>query len=475
MAISVISTPFLTDGSDESGLSAVNSQAPFEFQRADFSNVKLGDNSGDVEFELDTDDGNVTSQFTDGDEIVLTGFADSTKDGTYIVKSATYAAPVLFFHTFVRCYEAYTASTTGGVMTLDRVDYHVLIEIMLPDNSARLVDQLFVYVPRQDGYLFFDLGPIMAGIMESFELKYLAYSIQYSEYFDNTQGATDTIDEPVDAVLARRQIGKLKGTNLWDWVLKGVANDYGKLFTDFHEPKVWRSHIRTIDVVFDVHMGSRINPLNTITIRYLGLDINKVVDGASHDESILPSVWFDNPQMHSMDLKTVIELPAFANSEYVQINILDGATPLLDPLACLITDPCTVQSIMLEWLNDVGGSEQWVFGYNQQVIEDVNVGEVIEFPIVEDYSNVRKTKGRDIQDEIQRITLTAENLQENEIRALKYIKSSPRLRIELDGNFYHVVVVGTFTTPWETAHSMHSFSVTIELPEEFDYFERVPL
>jgi hypothetical protein len=130
---------------------------------------------------------------------------------------------------------------------------------------------------------------------------------------------------------------------------------------------------------------------------------------------------------------------------------------------------------MLQWLNDVGGCEQWVFGYNQQVSEDVNIGEVIEYPVTENFSEVRKTKGRNIHDEIQRITLTAENLLENEIRALKYIKSSPNLQVELDGNYYNVVVVGTFTTPWETAHNTYAFNVTIELPIEFDYFEQVPL
>ena len=473
MALIEISTPFLTSGGDESGLSAANSQAPFEFQREDFSGVNLGDDSGDVSFELKESDGDQTALFEDGDIILMTDFVDTSKNGFYTVKSAIYDNPVLFFHTFVRCYESYTASTTGGIMILQRREnYHVLIEIMLPDNSAPFIDQLFTYVPKQNGYLFFDLAPTLAGIMRAFELNYLAYSIRYSEYFDGTQQTPEFISEPLDAVQGRRQIGKLKGANMWNWVLKPV---FGRIFTDFHEPKIWKGHVRTLDIVFDIQMGNRINPANTLTIQYDGMDINKSLDAATTSVSVLPAVWYDNPQMYSLDLQTVIELPAFADSEYVQISVLDGVTDLIDPLICKITDPCINQSIMLQWLNDVGGVEQWVFGYNQQVSEDVNIGEIIEFPITQDFSTVRRTKGRNVQDEVQRITMTAENLKENEVRALKYIKSSDQLKVELDSNFYNVVVVGTFSTPWETAHSSHTFSVTIELPIEFDYFEQVPV
>ena len=205
------------------------------------------------------------------------------------------------------------------------------------------------------------------------------------------------------------------------------------------------------------------------------MDINKALDAATDSTSILPAVWFDNPQMYSFDLKAVVDLPDFDDSKFVRISVLDTAVNLIDPLICKIM-PCILNgTVMLQWLNDVGGTEQWVFDYNQKVEEGVIVGEVIEFPITQDYSTVRKTFGRIEHQGTQKITMTAENLTENEERELKHLKSSQELQIELDGNFFDVIVVNSFATKWETQHSLHSFTVTIEMPDEFDYYEQLPL
>lgn len=476
MALTLITDPSRSSNGITSGLSAVNSQAPFEFQRGFEDCILIEDTvvvPGSVQINMDASHGDLTAQLTDGVTIRVAQSFNSTAVGLYIVRQSAFTAS----QTQIICYETFVETAVTVILIFaDREDYHVIIEIMEPDNSDILIDQQFVYVPRQDGHLFFDLGPILQGIMDAFDTKLFSYSIRYSEFFDGVQGATSTLANPLDAVRGRRQIGKLLGANLWNWILKPLtAGVYGRIFTDFHEPKIWCGFVRTLDILFDSRLSDRVNSANTITIKIDGMDINKVIDGATNSESILPAVWFDNPQMYSIDLNTVVDLPGFADSEYVQISILDTAIDLIDPLICKII-PCTTNgTVMLQWLNDVGGTEQWVFDYNQKVDEDVMVGEMIEFPITQDFSTVRRTKGRLVHDEVQRITMTAENLQENEVRALKYIKSSPSLQIELDGNFFSVVVIGSFATPWETQHSTHSFTVTIELPVEFDYYEQVPL
>lgn len=476
MAITLITDPSRLSDGVTSGLSAVNSQTPFEFQRGFEDCILIEDTvvfPGSVQINLDGSLGDLTAQFTDGVNIRVAQSFNSVALGLYIVRQSAFAIG----QTQIICYETFVETAVDVIIYFaDRENYHIIIEIMEPDNSALLIDQQFIYIPRQDGFLFFDLGPILQGIMDAFDTKLFSYSIRYSEFFDNVQGPTSTLANPLDAVRGRRQIGKLLGANLWNWILKPLtAGVYGRIFTDFHEPKIWFGFEKTLDILFDSRLSDRVNSANTITIKIDGMDINKVVDGATNSESILPAVWFDNPQMYSIDLKAIVDLPGFADSKYVRISVLDTAIDLIDPLICKIVQCLTNGTVMLQWLNDVGGTEQWVFDYNQKVDEDVMVGEVIEFPIIEDFSTVRRTKGRLVHEEIQRITMTAENLMENEVRALKYIKSSPSLQIELDGNFFNVVVISSFATPWETQHSTHSFTVTIELPVEFDYYEQVPL
>ena len=482
MGLNLISTPSRTQDSVESGLSAANSQAPFEFQRAAFDDFTLIEDTvtfpGSVLISLSNTFGDVTSQFTDGIVIRLAQMVPSSTDGLYIVRQSAYVGAD---HTEVICYESYVISGIDGVLMFEaRENYSVRIELMLPDNSAPISDIVFVYITAQDGYLFFDLGPTLTGIMDLLGSQHFAYSIRYSEVYDGVQQTPEVLASPLDGVRGRRQIGKTLGANMWNWILKPLTGGFlGRIFTDFHEPKIWLNNKRTLDILFDTLLSDRVTSTHDIIITFTGLDINKqAIGGATASITINPSVWFDVPQMYAIDVETTAStFYTTYDAQYVQINVLDeiAGPDLVNPLICKIIDPCLHNTIMLQWLNDVGGKEQWVFSYNQQVSEDVTVGDVIEFPITQDFSTVRKTKRRFIHEEIQRITMTAENLLENEIRALKYIKSSPNLEVELDDNFYNVVVIGSFTTEWDTQHSMHQFAVTIEMPVEFDWFEQVPI
>ena len=476
MALILISTPSRTQDGVESGLSASNSQAPFEFQREDYACAISNDGGGNVQIDLSPSEGDISSLFYAGQLLKLSFVLLPARDGIYTVVSSSYST-----HTEIVCEEAFVTTAVGGIMIIiDRENYSVRIQLMLPDNSAPLADTIFVYITNQDGYLFFDLGATLTGIMDLLESQYFAYSLRYSEVYDGVEQTPEVLATPIDAVRGRRQIGKTLGANLWNWILKPLTGGFlGRIFTDFHEPKVWLGSKRTLDILFDILLSDRVTSTHDIIITFTGLDINKqAIGGADASITIAPAVWFDVPQMYAIDVETTANtFYTTHDAKYVQINVLDeiAGPDLVNPLICKIIDPCANNTIMLQWINDVGGKEQWVFMYNQQVSEDVTVGDIIEFPITQDFSTVRKTKARFVHEEIQRITMTAENLLENEIRALKYIKSSPVLSVELDGNFFNVVVIGTFSTEWETQHSVHQFSVTIEMPVEFDWFEQVPL
>lgn len=478
MAILLLSSPSRTSNGIESGLSAANSQAPFEFQREDFFAVNvINDGGGNAQLRLAIGFGDVTELFTVGLKLKMSEFSIPARDGIYTVVSSVFTS----LQTYITCEETYVSDASGGVMIIiGRENYTVQLKILNPDNTPSTFTASLVYIPNADGYLFVDFGQILLGIMSAFDLQFFAYSISYAESYDGVVQEATNLDNPLDAVRGRRQIGKSLGANMWNWILKPLTGGFlGRIFTDFHEPKIWLNNKRTLDILFDSLLSDRVTSTHDIVITLTGLDINKqAIGGADASITIVPAVWFDVPQMYAIDVETTASsFYTTYDAQYLQVNVLDeiAGPDLVNPLICRIIDPCARNTIMLQWINDVGGVDQWAFGYNQQVNEDVTVGEVIEFPIVQDFSTVRKTKNRLVHQEVQRITMTAENLLENEVRALKYIKSSPSLQVELDDNFFSVVVIGTFATPWQTQHSLHQFSVTIEMPVEFDWFEQVPI
>ena len=161
------------------GLGAANSQAPFEFENRDYESNSYGDDAGDLTYIDAGIYGDLTGIISPGDVIHFRDFLNLTNRFDTVV-SVSFLSPV---NTIVVDHPSSDppAGGTGWVfLTEDREDYHVLIEIMEPDNSALQIDKLFVYVPRQDGVLFFDFAPILKGIMEAVDTKLFSYSIRYS-------------------------------------------------------------------------------------------------------------------------------------------------------------------------------------------------------------------------------------------------------------------------------------------------------
>ena len=70
--------------------------------------------------------------------------------------------------------------------------------------------------------------------------------------------------------------------------------------------------------------------------------------------------------------------------------------------------------------------------------------------------------------------MEANHLTLDQLNALEEIKETESLRVYLskDGvNFIDAVVVNDFSTRHKTKDLLHRFSVTIELPDDFDFFK----
>jgi len=129
--------------------------------------------------------------------------------------------------------------------------------------------------------------------------------------------------------------------------------------------------------------------------------------------------------------------------------------------------------IMLDWVAIGGGVDQHLFTISQAVELVSGEGVVVEKPISEDYATVVRTKRRFPSSAVQRITLVDEHLTNNQLTALAEMKQTSSLRVYLtkDGSeFVDAVVTDNFVTAYDTDNELYTFAVTIEFPDDYDFF-----
>ena len=129
---------------------------------------------------------------------------------------------------------------------------------------------------------------------------------------------------------------------------------------------------------------------------------------------------------------------------------------------------------MISWLNSLGGMDQWLFQIEQSVSNQIEEGRRFQTPITTDIESIRTTKGRFAQRDIQRMTLKADKLNQNELQTLHEIKTSEIVRLWLnkDGSEYVGVIVSSgYVTDFTTGKTNYEFSLNIELPDNFDVFK----
>jgi hypothetical protein len=93
-----------------------------------------------------------------------------------------------------------------------------------------------------------------------------------------------------------------------------------------------------------------------------------------------------------------------------------------------------INGIMIQWVNSLGGLEEYLFTYNQEVEEIADTGLVIIPPINEDIADVNTAIERQVEKTTQLITCFADHLTKDEIRQLHYIKYSECVWVWLTKN-----------------------------------------
>lgn len=255
------------------------------------------------------------------------------------------------------------------------------------------------------------------------------------------------------------------GINFNVWGLTIASNQLsGKLLTKFDNPIIWRDWKRTVSFLMDSNYTSRTG-LTTARASGINTDINKDnidTGGVNYTDDI---------KINDIDLQDNPTLLADASYKGIQVKSGSSVNHLSNALFYKVENECK-NSIMVEWLNSLGGIDQHLFSVSNIFENEVDEGFVGERMISDNIENVPFTKFRSSFISTQRVTLIAEKITKDQLIALREIKKSQVIRVYLtkDGSeFIYVIAVNDFVTPYNNKGYLHDFSLTLEFPNNFDF------
>lgn len=233
-----------------------------------------------------------------------------------------------------------------------------------------------------------------------------------------------------------------------------------QLLTKFTTPLNWRGWNRTVSILVDSEFVNR-NPNDILSVNNTNANVNKVL-GASNGTSLT----VNNPALN-VYIAPVNKSDDFYNR--VVCSTGGGTNKISQELFYRMENECN-SAIMLDWINGLGGIDQWLFEVQQSVTLENDEGIVVERPITTDIEFINRTKRRFANTFRQQLTLKAEHLTLDQLLAIQEIKKTESLRVYLskDGvQFIDAIVVNDFSSPYSTKDRHHKFTVIIELPDGF--------
>ena len=327
-----------------------------------------------------------------------------------------------------------------------------VLQVVIPElNNLELF-----YLPDSSGDIEFDLGKTIDLAMPG---DFISYHIVATPFRD---GIAETPVTSVDILAVRSNIQLLYkyGSNLYELTGKAVTPpDLGFFMSYFEIPRIWENW-QTYNYIINQDI------LGTINVYTEDLDINKSVLTSANTGDI----WTTPPKVEAYP----IPYPATANSKYLNLQYqLADFTPLSVLQTYEMMEECR-NPVMIYWLNELGGIDYWLFSIEQTITHITEEGLKFNTPITEDISTVTGNKKRFSDKDTQFMTLIAEQLTQNQVQTLHYLKKSPDVKVALSkdlSTFVNVRVSTGYSTDFTTGKSNYSFSVNIEFPDNFDFFK----
>lgn len=350
-------------------------------------------------------------------------------------------------------YDSDAASTTQlryvyNESDLTDIDKYFL-EVVIPELSGVTL----YYFPDSSGNIEFDVGMAVQLAMPT---NYIEYHLEVTPYRDGVAEAGITSLD-ILAVISKVQILSQYGANLYQFIAK--PTNYGSIMTMFDIPRFWNGWEKIARFISMSYVP--------VDFDFTPLDINQqAITPVVNNTSLGPI-----PRVADMALTW----PSGAtNPYYLQITGSDATDGQLTiDKTYSLHEECQ-EPIMIEWLNSLGVYETWLFQIEQAVINTSEQGLMWETPITEDISTVQTTKQRFTEKDTQFITVKAAHLNQNELQGLHDIKRSNDVRVWLlkDGSeWVSVRVSAGYETTFTTGKNNYEFSLSIEFPDNFDFFK----
>lgn len=529
MALTLTSEPTRTVNGILSNVTAMKSQIPFEFLRRDYVGALTGSSGGGsptLIIQLPNETA-VTDNLMVG-ALIYVVFTSVYTTGFYEVTSISAGGTIS-----IGVNIPYISNPTCDVNLLYRPNYNVAINLIDNSTGNFILSSAVRYTPKQNGELFVDLSGLFFGYQPfegalDFKITYaeswggvdLGYSVSNDylglpaskqllndgganmwEYLPNVQNVSDinkitksaspdnepifwfdldvsfpfvvndyvTVNVPpykttakittVSNVLGTRWVqldtpflgGKEAGSTS---ILGNVSSVAGKFLTSFNKPKQWKYYSRTFSWIFDDNLIARTGNAA------VSLDL-KGYDNAGS------LIYSDSGEFESAGFYTYSIDPT-VDVSYFELTLSSGGVAS-EVLTITQELPCK-NPIMIEWKNDQGVMDQYIFGFNQAVTDTAKEGLIYESPITQTMDLVSNTLGRLPIGGNQSIQLLASNLDINTFNALKRIKESDTVNLFLDveGNKkISVAVVGDYTSVRETDSVVADLGIKIKLPSNF--------
>jgi hypothetical protein len=203
--------------------------------------------------------------------------------------------------------------------------------------------------------------------------------------------------------------------------------------------------------------------VGTVNVKLADYDLN-----LNPISTLTPSdIWAGPPKIESYPL-TYSSGAAYRGMQY---DVL--AVPISEEKIYEQRPECE-NPIMLRWWNELGGLDYWLFSREQTFTNVTEEGLKYNTPITSDLATLTATKFRYAEKYVQFIQLKAEHLTQNELQTLHYLKKSPQIELALAkdwSSFVQVRVDAGYSTDFTTNKSNYGFFVSVELPDNFDFFK----
>lgn len=445
-------------------------QVFYEFKREDFP-VTWSDNATVLKASIV---GDQTLLISNGDVLFIGSDTSYNVNGT-VASVPAFGGGNTTFDTSLTFVDVPAGGYINNLTT--HTNYRVEIQVWNDGVTEQLINETFEYVPRQSGVLFTDLSDLMLFILRSNDLLSKHIAIKWRELWN--EDTSDVFNVATSAQIVNGvKPQAINGTflsvdqiflefvgsvNLGRWLTMfpstdGLTGQASKLLF-----KGWANFMYYIvDEEFNTRTGG-----DPETEEYSeALDTGAVVllTGptvvATTVNVIEHEITNNNNAAWGIQLQIKEDT---GNTEVYESYTLQNAEPISNP-------------IMVQWLNSLGGRDQWLFQYNQEVKESI-MGEVTSFSSHQEQWENQPTRSITSvnAEKRQSIMLEAVGLDTPQFLAMKDIFISDDINVWLkkDASKKKGVIIDPKRMSYETKDSLYNLSIVIEFEPGYDLFRNL--